>query len=137
MSFYNTGDYTPFQLIIYWLCYVYIYCHTPNLTSLSPLYKYLIHLQTRPLTNVSLLKLLVIAILIILNPLRSLYQHTPYFVIYIPVFNPFTMNLCALHFVFQLIYLCIVLWYTTIFNMWGIQISMKALGKTVKMLRGF
>ena len=80
----------------------------PNLPSLSP-FKYLIPPQTRPLSSVPLLELLVIAILIQSNPFMCLYQYTPYFVISLPVVNPFTMSMCALHFVFQLIYLCIVL----------------------------
>ena len=74
----------------------------PNLPSLSP-FKYLIPPQTRPLSSASLLELLVIAILIQSNAFMC-HQYTPYFVISLPVLNPFTMSMCALHFVFQLIF---------------------------------
>ena len=42
----------------------------------------------------------------------------------------------CLHFVFQLIYLCRVLWYTTILNMWKIQIYMKTWAKLENFLNG-
>ena len=98
--FYNSGDYTPFLVINFWLCFVYIYCHTPNLTSLSTLE------VLNPSTNKTLVQCVPFRITGNCNPhsIEPFYVSIltqSYFVIYLPVVNHFTIE-CVLAFVFQL-----------------------------------
>ena len=98
--FYNTGDYTPFLVINFWLCFVYIYCHTPNLTSLSTLE------VLNPSTNKTLVRCVPFRITGNCNPhsIKPFYVSIltqSYFVIYLPVVNHFTIE-SVLAFVFQI-----------------------------------